>query len=236
MAVLPGVSGKSDSDEPTMVLQGWINRLEQGDPQARDALLGAASSRLRLLAHEMLYGDRLHRWEQTDDVLQDATLELHRSLETARPVTVRQFLALASFHIHRVLTNMARRYYGPHGMGTNSTSALSPAASRPLSSERLRDGDETPSMILGRAEQRQRLHQAVRDLPDEEREVTELMWFHGLTQQQVASIVGVSERTVQRRWMRARIGLFEALKHEADEACWVAATRQGSPTQVGSLP
>src|SRR5258706_15757041 len=42
-------------------------------------------------------------------------------------------------------------------------------------------------------------HEKVKDLPDELRESFELLWYQGLTQTEVADLLGVSTRTVQRR-------------------------------------
>ena len=43
----------------------------------------------------------------------------------------------------------------------------------------------------------------VERLPVEEREVVGLIYYHGWTQQQVAELLGVSERTVRRHWVSA---------------------------------
>ena len=37
------------------------------------------------------------------------------------------------------------------------------------------------------------------------------MWFHGLTQLEAAQVVEATERTVQRRWVHARLKLHRAL-------------------------
>ena len=49
-------------------------------------------------------------------------------------------------------------------------------------------------------------------LPESECDVVDLLYFHGLTQAEVASQLGVTERTVRRYWTAARLRLFEALK------------------------
>jgi RNA polymerase sigma-70 factor (ECF subfamily) len=52
---------------------------------------------------------------------------------------------------------------------------------------------------------------AIEGLPDDEREVFDLVGIHGLTHVEVATVVGVSEKTVQRRLNRARLLLAERL-------------------------
>jgi RNA polymerase sigma factor (sigma-70 family) len=54
-------------------------------------------------------------------------------------------------------------------------------------------------------------HERAGQLPDEEREVFDLLWYQGLMQEEAAQLLGVSERTVKRRWQSARLQLFEAL-------------------------
>jgi RNA polymerase sigma-70 factor (ECF subfamily) len=48
-------------------------------------------------------------------------------------------------------------------------------------------------------------------LPEDEREVFDLVGIQGLTHAEAASVVGVSEKTVQRRLSRARLLLAERL-------------------------
>jgi RNA polymerase sigma-70 factor (ECF subfamily) len=52
---------------------------------------------------------------------------------------------------------------------------------------------------------------AIEGLPEPEREAFELVRIQGLTQAEAAAVVGVSERTVQRRLNRARLLLAEEL-------------------------
>ena len=48
-------------------------------------------------------------------------------------------------------------------------------------------------------------HRQVADLPEEDREVFDLLWYQGLTQAEAAAVLGISERTVSRRWISARL-------------------------------
>ena len=99
------------------VIQGWLDRLRAGDDAARVALLETAGARLVRLAHKMLKGfPRVRRWEQTDDVLQNAILRLYRALESTAPESVRSFFNLAAVQIRRELIDLARHYEGPSGM------------------------------------------------------------------------------------------------------------------------
>ena len=53
-------------------------------------------------------------------------------------------------------------------------------------------------------------HEQVRALPEEEQEVFNLVWYEQLTQEQAAEVLGVTTRTVRRRWQDARYRLCKA--------------------------
>src|SRR5206468_3639921 len=76
--------------------------------------------RLQALARQMLRRyPVVGRWEQTDDVLQNALVRLCRALETAPPESARHFYRLAEVQIRRELLDLADRYRGPQGIGAN---------------------------------------------------------------------------------------------------------------------
>jgi RNA polymerase sigma-70 factor (ECF subfamily) len=56
-----------------------------------------------------------------------------------------------------------------------------------------------------------RMLEVIEALPEDEREVFDLVGIQGLTHAEVAAVVGVSEKTVQRRLNRARLLLAERL-------------------------
>jgi RNA polymerase sigma factor (sigma-70 family) len=57
-----------------------------------------------------------------------------------------------------------------------------------------------------------RMLQAVDDLPEEEREVFDLVRIQGMTQVEAGEVLGVSIKTVQRRLNRGLLILSEALE------------------------
>jgi hypothetical protein len=69
-------------DASTPHLQGLIERLNGGDPSACSELINRSSDRLRRLTVKILrdFG-RVHRWEDTDDVFQNASLRLYKALD-----------------------------------------------------------------------------------------------------------------------------------------------------------
>ncbi len=193
----------------TAQIQVWIDLANAGDAAAREKLIVVACERLRRLAHNMLAGDRLRRWEETDDVLQQALVRLHRDLEKLRPATVRDFLRLAAFQIRRVLVELARHYYGPRGLGANHASSPAGDTDSRGAVWDTPDSTASPSLLVCQEERWQKLYEAIDNLQKEEREVVELLHVHDLTQDQAAQVIGVDVRTVQRRWQKARLRLAE---------------------------
>ena len=62
------------------------------------------------------------------------------------------------------------------------------------------DGSARPETLEAWAS----FHEAVDTIPDDEREVFQLVWYGGMQQQDVASLLEVSVPTVKRRMHRAR--------------------------------
>lgn len=176
------------------------------DPAARAVLLDHACDRLLKLTRKMFHTyPSLRRWEQTDDVLQNAMLRLHRALSEVSPQSVRHFFNLAAVTIRRTLLDLSKHHLGPHGQGTKHDTDPEPqrrAGSHP-------DAADQP----GDAEGWTLFHTGVETLPDEEKEVVGLLFYEGLSQQEAAEILGVSLRTLKRRWLSARCLLRETLNH-----------------------
>jgi RNA polymerase sigma-70 factor (ECF subfamily) len=199
-------------EENEIPLQQWLDRLRAGDEDARDQLIRHACARLRRLARKMLrdYPD-VRRWEQTDDVLQNALIRLYRYLLRVQPESVRHFVALAARVIRSELIDMARHYYGPQGPGARHHSdpeflAHPPAA--PPGGEEAAPGGGTLTLGEWGA-----FHEAVERLPEEERELVNCLFYQQFDQRQTAEILDVSVSTVKRRWRSARTLLRRALRY-----------------------
>jgi RNA polymerase sigma-70 factor (ECF subfamily) len=200
----------SDAPNSLEQIQNWVVRLQAGDPAAREALLQCAAERLRQLAHRMLQSyPRVRRWEQTDDVLQNAMLRLYRTLKDVPPPTAPDFLRLAALNLRRELLDLTKHYYGPQGQGAHHES-LDPNASAAPVHEPAAGGSSDPERLASWAA----FHEQVGRLPDEEREVFDLIWYQGLSQAEAAQLLQVHERTIKRRWQSARLTLHDALQGE----------------------
>jgi RNA polymerase sigma-70 factor (ECF subfamily) len=195
---------------PSAVIEGCIHRLQAGDDQARKELLNYACERLTRLTRKMLKGfGRVKRWEQTDDVVQNALLRLYRSLAQVQPANAVEFYRLAALNIRRELLDLAKHYYGPRGLGANYASVdkgpdqgTTAPAHEPLAA-----GEEP-----GQLEAWAAFHDQVERLPAEDKEVFDLLWYQELSQAEAAALLKVSERTIKRRWASARLRLHKSLQ------------------------
>lgn len=55
------------------------------------------------------------------------------------------------------------------------------------------------------------MHEAIEKLPEDLREVFEMTFYQGMTQEEMASVLDVSTKTIKRRWRDARLALQELL-------------------------
>jgi len=187
----------------TTKLRHWLTFLGQGDSEARGHVIDHACERLRLLTRKMLRGyPGVRRWSETDDVLQNAMIRLHRSLAEVKPQSPRQFYGLAATQIRRELIDLARHYYGAEGIG----------ASHHTDGEKAVESAPHDHFIPENLESWTEFHEQVERLPDEQRDVVSLLWYEGLSQPEAARVLGISLATVKRRWQAARLVLYEKLK------------------------
>jgi RNA polymerase sigma-70 factor (ECF subfamily) len=187
-------------------LEGYLGRMRAGDRAARDELFRHVAGRLERLTRKMLRGfPGVRRWEQTGDVLQGALVRLLKALEEVRPATARAFFGLTAEQVRRELIDLARHHFGPQGAGAHHASAAGRAGSP---AHEKADLTYEPSALAGWCE----FHEQVRRLPEEEREVVDLLFYQELGQPAAAALLGVTVRTVQRRWQSALLRLNGMLK------------------------
>jgi RNA polymerase sigma-70 factor (ECF subfamily) len=199
----------TDAPDRSSEIQLRLDRLRAGDATARDELLSISCSRLLRLARKMLgQFPSVQRWEQTDDVLQNAMIRLRRALAAVVPASTASFFNLAAVEIRRELIDLSRHYNGPQGLGarheSDSEGDGSPDQSRiPFPADDTND----PARLAAWTE----FHRQVEALPDQEKEVFNLLWYQGLSQAEAAVLLNVSERVVKYRWRSARLKLHETL-------------------------
>ena len=190
----------------TAVVQRYLDELAgaRGDspvePIIRDLLAGAVN-RLYALCATMLYRSypRLRQPPlnlRADEMLSAVVERLLKALRDVRPGDVRQFFGLASQHMRWELNDLARRL-------DERAAAVELRDSFACAPE-----DSGGSQL---SENARRILEAIDQLPDEEREVFNLVRVQGLSQPEAATVLGVSAKTVQRRLNRGRLMLGQSL-------------------------
>ena len=193
-----------DGSSHTRPLLALIARVRSGDAAALNELVRLAGERLEALTRRMLRDyPRVRRWAETDDVLQSALIRLCRALGQVELAGVREFYALATTQIRRELLDLARHYSGPENHAAHHESwPADPHGAPPDHADPTHD----PAALADWCE----FHQQAAKLPDDEREVFGLIFYQGLSQDAAAEVLGVSVRTVQRRWQAAMLALHRA--------------------------
>jgi len=153
------------------------------------ALLDRSVRRLQLLCANLLYRKyrrltlpplNLHPVEMLDAVVE----RLLKAVGSVRPQTVRQFFAMVNQHMRWELNDVARCLdEQPRAVEVFEDMLPAPPASS--------DSGLTPAS--------RRILKAIDALPEDEREVFGLIHIQSLMQSEVAEVLGVSVRTVQRR-------------------------------------
>jgi RNA polymerase sigma-70 factor (ECF subfamily) len=188
------------TNESSAVLRGLLARLAEGDQAARHQLIGCAYQRLRCLARVIL-NESFPRLKaapaalETTDVTNEAALGMFQVLAEIPPATPKDFFRLAAQRIRWLLIERAKQVdragrellEGP----TQHTAARPPE-------------DDAPGAL-------ETLYQQIEALPEKERDVVNLLYFHGFDQSETAAILGVTERSVRRYWTAARLKLLQAL-------------------------
>lgn len=194
-----------DAPRTTVAIQGYLDQLA-GKPtdlaaeQVVRALLGRSVNRLHDLCAGMLYRKypRLARPPlnlESTELLSAVVERMLKAMRSVRPGTVRQFFQIASQHMRWELNDVARRL----DKGAQEVELRDEFVAAPQGSD------------SGVSRSAHRVIEAIGGLPDDEREVFDLIRIQGMTHPEAAELVGVSVRTVERRLASSVLILTDAL-------------------------
>ena len=82
----------------------------------------------------------------------------------------------------------------------------------PILEDQIAESQDSPAEAFERRERRTAIHEALHQLSIEQREIIELVFYHGLTGPEVASVTGVALGTVKSRLRRAKRHLSRLLR------------------------
>jgi RNA polymerase sigma-70 factor (ECF subfamily) len=189
--------------------QDLLRRAHAGEPRALEDLFAGYRPYLRQFVALRL-DPKLRPRVDPSDVVQEAQLEAARRLkgyleEPAMPfrLWLRQIAQDRLLNLHRRHMATARRAVGRE--------QPLPERSSLVLAEQLLASGSTPSLQLGRRELALRLGQAVAQLSEADREILLLRNYEGLSNQEVAHLLGIDAAAASQRHGRALLRLHKAL-------------------------
>ena len=186
-----------DDDEQT--LNTLFAATAGGDPIARRQLFAALYDELRRVAVRELRRSGAALAISPTTLLHEAYLDLSSRVGTAFPDRAR-FIAYASRAMRGLVIDFMRERHAQKRGGSFEITRLETAGG---------DVASGPAADLGRVSDA--LDELVTSDPALA-EVVDLKYFCGFSFREIAAVRGVSERTVQRDWEKARLILFQSLQ------------------------
>jgi RNA polymerase sigma factor (TIGR02999 family) len=179
--------------ELTLILQ----RLDQGDPQAAGELLPLVYQELRKLAALQMAQQPPGQTLQPTALVHEAWLKLAGGtpqLWNGR----KHFFSTAAQAMRQILVDRARKKRARrHGGGREHFDADAIEIAAPAPDETLLELDEALDQFAA--------------IQPAKAEVVQLKFFAGLKEREIADLLGITERTVQRYWSYAQVWLFDYL-------------------------
>jgi RNA polymerase sigma factor (TIGR02999 family) len=186
--------------EVTQLLADWSD----GDEGALDKLIPLVQPELHRLAHHYMSRERTGHTLQTTALLNEAYLQLVDD-STRNWQNRTHFMAAAAQLMRRIMVDHAReRGSLKRGGGALRVTLDDAALVTEKRSEELLALDEALERLTAQDPRKSR--------------IVELRYFGGLTEEETAAFLKLSDRTVRREWRMARTWLYRALSgKEPDE-------------------
>jgi RNA polymerase sigma-70 factor (ECF subfamily) len=192
--------GQASVDEVTQLLLTW----RDGDQAALDRLIPHVEAELHRMARRHMRRERPDHTLQTTALVNEAYVRLIDA-RTVRWEDRAHFFAVAARIMRRILVDWARaRQNLKRGGG----------ARRVTLEDALMATPERGADVLALDEALERLTV----LNARQSQVVELRYFGGLSDEEVAEVLGVSPRTVRHDWSVARAWLYRELSRGGDDA------------------
>lgn len=176
-----------------------LESARRGDGAAVGRLFELLYADLRRIAHARLRESNGVTLLDTTSLVHEAYLRLER-LERLRVDDRPHFLAYAARAMRSVVVDFARQKLAERRGGDRVLITLNTGAAEAATSD---DADIV------------RVHEALQELGKIDarlEHVVEMRYFAGLPETEIAAALGVSTRTIERDWEKARIFLFASLK------------------------
>jgi RNA polymerase sigma factor (TIGR02999 family) len=188
----PALPGQCDQ------ITDLLLQLRDGGPDAMGRVFPLVYRELHRIAHHRLQGERADHTLATTGLVHETYLRLVDQTRVEWRDRA-HFFRVASWAMRRILVDYARRYRAlRRGGGLRRVDLESEEAAADQRSERLITLDEALERLAG----------VSRRMSD----VVECRYFGGLTEEETAEALGMTVRTVQRDWAKARAWLYLELR------------------------
>ena len=177
---------------------GEVTRLlhaaRDGDPTAMDRVVSLVYDDLRVLATRQLRREYVSRTMHPTSLVHEAYMKFARGA-SIQAGDRSHFFAIAARAMRQVLVDDARRRRSLKRQGDRVATTLG--------DQEWTRGLSTDDLIA--------LNDAIDALEPRQRHVVECRFFGGMDEQEIATALGITERTVRRDWVKARAWLYRAL-------------------------
>jgi len=185
----------ADPERPSVT--DLLLQVREGAPEAMDRLFSLVYLQLRRIAHRQLRGERPGHTLGTTGLVHEAYLKLVDQSRTDWQDR-RHFFAMAARAMRQILVDYARRYRTQRRGGGLQRVALTDGSAVEEQAELVLAVQEALGRLAGVNERLNR--------------VVECRYFAGLTDEETAVVLGVTARTVQRDWVKAKGWLYQELR------------------------
>jgi RNA polymerase sigma factor (TIGR02999 family) len=176
-----------------------LHQVREGNPEATDRLYHAVYSELRRIASRQLQGERPGHTLGTTGLVHETYLKLADQTRVQWQDRA-HFYRVAAVAMRRILVDYARRHRAKRRGGELRRVTLDEKATATERAETLLALDEALERLSG--------------LNPRLSQVVECRYFGGLTEEETAEALGVTTRTVQRDWAKAKGWLYLELSNE----------------------
>ncbi len=200
-----------DSDK-SIELQGLIQRIRDGDTDAKRVLLERAYERIARLTAKILTGSfpAVQARHDLHSIVHETWFRLLQTLEKTQPPSVADFFRLAAHKIRQVLLDLAereRRLAGREMLGlAGGTTAEGNAEGGQLTYD--------PEKLAMWTD----FHRRVEQLNVDERSVFEMHYYLEIPQAEIAQVLELHPRKVSYLWVAATEKLAEAFGDDLESA------------------
>ena len=182
---------------PTGDITGLLSKVQQGDSVAADKLATLVYGELRVMAARAFRKERVDHTLQPTALVNEAFVKL---LESELPSLQNRahFFAIASRTMRTILIDHSRKVNaGKHGGGWQKVELDENLANSTVDSKLL--------IALGAALEQLEI------LDKRKAKIVEMRFFGGMTNQEIAQVLGISTTTVGEDWSRAKAWLKREL-------------------------